>query len=150
MRKIAFLVVVLLIGGCASISAVDSTDNARAQILAATDAWRAAYDSRDAQRITAMYGKGGVFWGTTMKTIATSPEAIADYFKDAAGRPNARVIFTEQIVRVYGDTAFNSGAYTFKDIRDGKEVSNPSRFSMVFHREDGKWVLVHHHSSRVP
>ena len=150
MRKIACLIVFLMIAGCASTGAVDSSDKATAEILAATDAWRAAYDSRDAARITAMYGKGAVFWGTTMKSIATSPAAIADYFKDAASRPYARVVFTEQHVRVYGDVAFSSGAYTFKDNRDGKEIANPSRYSMVFHREGGNWVLVHHHSSRVP
>jgi uncharacterized protein (TIGR02246 family) len=149
MRSIAFLAVFAL-AGCASTGAVAPPDKANAEVLAATDAWRAAYDSRDPARISAMYGSGAVFWGTTMKTIATSPEAIAAYFKDAAARPNARVVFTEQHVRVYGDTAFNSGAYTFKDVRDGQEVSNPSRYSMVFRREGGNWVLVHHHSSRVP
>jgi uncharacterized protein (TIGR02246 family) len=139
-----------MIAGCASTGAIDSSDKTTTEILAATDAWRAAYDSRDAARITAMYGKGAVFWGTTMKSIATSPAAIDEYFKDAASRPYARVVFTEQHVRVYGDVAFNSGAYTFKDNRDGKEIANPSRYSMVFHREGGNWVLVHHHSSRVP
>jgi uncharacterized protein (TIGR02246 family) len=150
MRKIAALIVSLVIAGCATTSATDAQDQATKEILAATDAWRAAYDSRDAARITAMYGKGAVFWGTTMKSIATSPEAIAEYFKNAANRPYARVVFTEQHVRVYGDVAFNSGAYTSKDSRDGKEITNPSRYSMVFHREGGTWVLVHHHSSRLP
>lgn len=150
MKKIAGLIVCLMIAGCASGSGVRPPDEVTKEILAATDAWRAAYDSRDAARIASMYGKGAVFWGTTMKSIATSPNAIADYFKDAANRPHARVVFTEQHVRVYGDVAFNSGIYTFKDSRDGKDVVNPSRYSMVFHREAGTWVLVHHHSSRVP
>lgn len=85
-----------------------------------------------------------------MKSVATSPEAIAEYFKNAASRPYAGVVFTEQHVRVYGDVAFNSGVYTFKDIRGGKEILNPSRYSMDFQRQAGTWVLVHHHSSRVP
>jgi len=150
MKRITVLIVSLLIAGCATPSAMNAQDQVTNEILAATDAWRAAYDSRDSARITAMYGKSAVFWGTTMKSIATSPEAIADYFKDAATRPNARVMFTQQHVRIYGDVAFNSGAYTFKDSRDGKEIANPSRYSMVFHREGRAWVLVHHHSSRLP
>ncbi len=152
MRKFAYLlhIMVVVVAGCATTGANDLPDKAAAEILAATDSWRAAYDSRDPGRVAAVYGKGAVFWGTTMKTIATSPEAIAEYFKGAASRPYARVVFTEQHVRVYGDVAFNSGAYTFKDSRDGKEIANPSRYSMVFHREGGIWVLVHHHSSRVP
>ena len=150
MRRIAVLFASLFIAACATTAPADPPDKATKEILAATDAWRAAYDSRDAARITAMYGKGAVFWGTTMKAVATSPQSIADYFKDAASRPFARVVFTDQHVRVYGDVGFNSGAYTFTDKRDGKDVINPSRYTMVFQRQAETWVLVHHHSSRVP
>ena len=150
MKRIAVLLLSLVIAGCAAVGPTNGLNVAEREIIATTDSWRAAYDSRDPTRIAAMYGKGAVFWGTTMKSIASSPEAIADYFKGAANRPNARVVFTEQHVRVYGDVAFNAGAYTFKDSRDGKEIANPSRFSMVFQRQGDVWVLVHHHSSRVP
>lgn len=150
MVQIAAFVLALMIGGCATTGPASVPDGAEKEVLAATDAWRAAYDSRDPARVTSFYGRGAVFWGTTMKLIAASPESIAEYFKDVAGRPNARVVFTEQHVRVFGDVAFNSGAYTFRDNRDGKEIMNPSRFSMVFQRQGGAWVLVHHHSSRVP
>jgi hypothetical protein len=149
-RRVAEIIVALLLAGCATSAQMTATDSATKEILTATDAWRAAYDSRDAKRISAMYGTGAVFWGTTMKSIATSPAAIDEYFKDAAKRPNARVTFTEQHVRVYGDVAFNSGAYTFTDTRDGKPIANPSRYTMIFHRIGGSWVLVHHHSSRLP
>ena len=144
---IALLLVSLL--GCANPPIAPITSPSQ-EVAAATEAWRSAFDSRDPALITAMYAPDAVFWGTTMKTIATSPVAVADYFKDAASRPNARVVFTEQYVRVYGEVAFNSGAYTYKDSRDGKDILNPSRYSMVFHRQSGIWVLVHHHSSRVP
>lgn len=150
MKRIAAFLFALFIAGCATIGPASVSATAEKEVLAATDSWRAAYDSRDAARINATYGRGAVFWGTTMKSIATSPEAIAEYFKDVASRPNARVVFTEQNVRVLGDVAFNSGAYTFKDNRDGKEIINPSRFSMVFERRGGAWVLLHHHSSRMP
>ena len=120
------------------------------EIVAAADAWRAAYDSRDPLRIQAQYAKDATFWGTTMKSVATDPDAVFAYFKDAAARPNARVHFDSHHVRVLGDVATDSGSYTFTDRRDGAEVANPSRFTMVFQRRDGRWVLIHHHSSRMP
>ena len=147
MKTIATLLLSLTLVSCATTGPGDAPQK---EVIAATDLWRVAYDSRDPARIAAIYGKGAVFWGTTMKSVATSPEAIAEYFKDAASRPYARVVFTEQHVRVYGDVAFNSGAYTFKDNRDGKDIANPSRYSMVFQRQASGWVLVHHHSSRIP
>src|SRR5215212_1643238 len=71
------------------------------QVAAATLAWRAAYDSRDPSRITALYDSDAVLWGTAAKTIAPNPAAIAEYFKNAAARPDARVVFGEQNIRVY-------------------------------------------------
>jgi hypothetical protein len=97
-----------------------------------------------------MYDSDAVLWGTTSKTVAPNPPAIAVYFKDAGKRPNARVTFGEQHLRVYGDVAVNTGYYTFSDVRDGKEISVPARFTIVSRNRDGKWLIVAHHSSRVP
>jgi hypothetical protein len=53
-------------------------------------------------------------------------------------------------VRVWGDTAASTGSYTFTDMRDGQTVRRPARFSLVFHRQNGRWMIVDHHSSSVP
>ena len=49
-----------------------------------------AFNSRDPKRIVALYAPDAVFWGTTAKTIATTPESIWAYFKDAGQRPSTR------------------------------------------------------------
>lgn len=134
---------------CASIGGnTDSTT--REQVGAAVAAWVAAYDSRDPARITAQYAPDAVFWGTSSTTVRTTPAQIAEYFKNAATRTDARASIGEQHIRVYGDVAIATGYNTFSDVRDGKRVSTPARFSAVFHKRDGKWVLVDHHSSRMP
>jgi uncharacterized protein (TIGR02246 family) len=120
------------------------------EVTAAALAWRAAYDSRDPARITALYDSDAVLWGTTAKTMASSPAAIAEYFKDAAARPNARVSFGEQNVRVYGDVAVNTGYYTFSGLRDGQPTQRPARYTLVFRKREGEWLIVDHHSSYVP
>jgi uncharacterized protein (TIGR02246 family) len=119
-------------------------------VAAATAAWVAAYDSRDPARITALYDPEAVFWGTSAKTVSASPPAIAEYFKDVGKRPNARVTLGEQHIRVYGDAAINTGDYTFADVRDGQPVTVPARFSFTYRLRDGRWMIVDHHSSRVP
>ena len=147
MRLLFALLLAALASACATSG---GTATASEQVAAATGAWRAAYDSRDATRITALYDPDAVLWGTTAKTVAPSPSAIAEYFKDAGTRPNARVALGEQHVRVFGDVAVNTGYYTFSDIRDGQTVQRPARFTMVFRNRDGKWLIVGHHSSLVP
>lgn len=149
MRVLYGALLVGLLSACATVTG-SGENGAKDEVAAATAAWRAAYDSRDPARITAMYDPGAVLWGTTSKTVTPTPAAIADYFKDAGMRPSARVTFGEQHIQLYGDVGINTGYYTFSRVQDGKEVSVPARFTMVFRNRDGKWLIVAHHLSRVP
>ncbi len=144
MRILFTILLAVLIGACAT------TNSSAPTAASVTEPWQSAYNSRAPARITAMYDTDAVLWGTTAKTIAPTPEAIYDYFKDAAKRPNARVTFGEQHLREYGDIAVSTGYYTFSDVRDGREISRPARYSMTFRNKDGKWLLVAHHSSEIP
>jgi uncharacterized protein (TIGR02246 family) len=148
MRIFLTLFAMTWLTACTGMGGVNADENAA--IERATDAWRAAYDSRDPQRIGSQYAPDAVFWGTGSKVVRATPEAIAEYFKDAAARPDARVAFGEHHIRVYGNVAFNTGYYTFSDVRDGKRVPSAARFSLGFHKREGKWILVNHHSSRMP
>ena len=123
---------------------------AQAEVAAATAAWMEALNSRDPARIAATYAPDAVFWGTTAKAISPTPESIAAYFASSPSRPTVRVKLGEHYIRVHGDTAINSGNYTFSELRDGQSVLTPARFTFVFHRREGKWLIVDHHSSRMP
>lgn len=149
MRSTLSSTLLIVLSAC-STTIPTSSEPSMQQVVAATDEWRAAYDSRDPKRIAAMYAPDAVLWGTNLKAIATTPADVAEYFKDAAARPDARVVFSQQNVRVYGDVALNSGTYAFNGARDGKPVSSPARFSIAFRRQEGKWLIVDHHSSRLP
>jgi uncharacterized protein (TIGR02246 family) len=146
MKHILLLITALVLLGVPALVPAGPKED----VAAATQAWVAAYDSRDPARITALYDPETVFWGTSAKTVSASPGAIAEYFKDAGKRPNARVTLGEQHIRVYGDVAVNTGAYTFSDVRDGQNVTTPARYTFVYRHRDGKWWIVDHHSSRVP
>ena len=151
MRAIGAILAVAMLAACAA--AGDTRDDGarrNREVAEATAAWAAAYNSRDPARITALYDADAVFWGTTSATIRTNPAAIADYFKNVGSRPDGRVAIIDQQIRVDGDTAFNAGSYTFTDMREGKDVTSPARFTFIFRSRGGRWVIVHHHSSRIP
>jgi hypothetical protein len=60
-------------------------------------------------------------------------------------------VTTARHQRLVGDVAIISGAYTFADVKDGERSNiRPARYSIVFQRLDGAWLIVDHHSSRVP
>jgi hypothetical protein len=60
------------------------------------------------------------------------------------------VSFGEQLTRVYGDTAINSGAYTFAAVIQGQPRSFPARFSFTYRKVEGRWLIADHHSSALP
>ncbi len=151
MRAFGAVLVAVSLAACGTVGG-NRDDGARRQreVTEATAAWVAAYNSRDPARITAQYDRDAILWGTTSATIRADPASIADYFKDAAKRPDARVAITDQHIRLGIDMAVATGSYTFTDVRDGKSVANPSRFTFVLADRGGRWVILHHHSSRVP
>jgi hypothetical protein len=76
---------------------------------------------------------------------------MLEYFTNSTTRrPNLRIAIGEQHVRVYGDTAISSGYYTSRNVQDGQEIITPMRFTFVFHRRGGRWMIVAHQSSRMP
>ena len=98
----------------------------------------------------ARYADDAVFWGTGSPTLRATREEIGEYFASLASRPNARVVIGEHRVRDFGDLAISTGRYTFTDVVDGVRVERPARFSFTYGIRDGEWLIVDHHSSRVP
>jgi uncharacterized protein (TIGR02246 family) len=126
-------------------------DAVQKEVIAATAAWAEAFNARDAQRITGLYARDAVFWGTISPTIRTTPQDVLEYFTNSTTkRPNLRIAIGEQHIRVYGDTAIISGYYTSRNVQDGQEIVTPMRFTFVFHQRGGRWMIVSHHSSRMP
>jgi uncharacterized protein (TIGR02246 family) len=76
---------------------------------------------------------------------------LTGYFKKFTSLPSLSAKTDDLQTRVYGDWALNTGLYTFtfKDT-EGDTVSVPARFTFVYHKVDGQWLIVDHHSSLVP
>ena len=144
MRKFIGLLLMTLVASCAT--QMDSGGVAKDQVAAATAAWAVGFDSKDPTRIAALYSADAVVWGTGAKTIATTPAAVLAYFTEQAKYPNLRVVFGDQHIRIFGDMAVNTGNYTFTFPKG----ELPARYTFVFKYGDGRWLIVEHHSSRVP
>jgi uncharacterized protein (TIGR02246 family) len=107
--------------------------------------------SHDIQRVVALYDSDAVLWGTRSPKLRDTPATVRDYFTILNSVPATyKAVLGEQRVRLYGDMAINTGTYTFSEVRDGKEVVRPARFSFVYRKHDGRWLIVDHHSSAVP
>jgi uncharacterized protein (TIGR02246 family) len=101
--------------------------------------------------IMPLYAKDGVLWGTLSPTVRSDPAALKAYFVAAfQALPKATVKFGDQLIRVYGDTAVNTGYYTFSFTKDGETKSIPARYSFTYVKDGNDWKIVDHHSSAMP
>jgi len=120
-------------------------------VAAATAKWAEVFVLDDPDPILSLYDTEGVLWGTLSPTRRDTPEALRDYFVKAfKALPGHKVTFGDQLIRVYGNTAINTGYYTFSFVKDGNPTSLPARYSFVYVKRSDGWKIVDHHSSKVP
>ena len=82
-------------------------------------------------------------------TVRTEPQVISDF---TSGDLKFQSITTDDVrVRVYGNTAVETGLSTMDGQDKGKAVPRDTRFTRVWVKEHGSWRLVaNHYSSNMP
>lgn len=149
-RSIVYYVLMLAVGDGASPVWADD----KADVAAAMSLWGdylAQGTSEEPGDILSLYAEDGVLWGTISTTRRDDPAAIRDYFVKAyKALPNLTVMFEDPYIRIYGDTAVNTGYYTFSYEKGGKIQTLPARYSFTLVKRDDEWLIVDHHSSAMP
>jgi ketosteroid isomerase-like protein len=78
-------------------------------------------------------------------TVRTKPQVISDF---TSGDLKFQSITTDDVqVRVYGDTAVETGLSTMIGQDKGKTVPRDTRFTRVWVKQQGHWRLVANHYS---
>ena len=80
-------------------------------------------------------------------TINTKAEYLAD-LKSGDRKFSADVAEDEPVVRVYGDTAVASGVSDSKVTYRGKPSGGALRFTRVYVKRDGGWMMIVSHATR--
>ena len=123
----------------------------KAEISAATSAWGQALGEDDPEKVLPFYSDDAVLWGTLSPTVRADRAALRDYFVTAFRvLPGLKVAFGDQLIRVYGNAAVNTGYYTFSYVKDGETKSLPARYSLTYVKNGDRWFIVDHHSSAMP
>ena len=123
----------------------------KTEVAAAASAWGQTIGGGDPEKVLTLYADDAVLWGTLSPTVRSNREALQDYFVNAFKvLPNLKVAFGDQLIRVYGNMAINTGYYTFSYGRDGEAKSLPARNSFTYVKNGERWLIVDHHSSAMP
>jgi uncharacterized protein (TIGR02246 family) len=110
------------------------------------DAWADAFNTREPERVAALYADDALLHGTSLAPLRVGIAQIRSYF-----RGTSTVEFGERhVVRLADDCLLSAGHYRFSRMQDDREIVTPARFTFVFQRREGAWEVLHHHSSAEP
>jgi uncharacterized protein (TIGR02246 family) len=140
-----------VLAGSLFVTASAALAGPKEDVAAATMTWAQTLGQNDPDTVVLLYAPDGVLWGTLSPTVRADRAALRDYFVTAfKALPGLKVTFGEQLIRVYGSTAVNTGDYTFSYSKDGETKTLPARYSFTFVKEGENWMIVDHHSSAMP
>ena len=115
-----------------SISVQTAAAGPQEEVAAAGQKWATVFAENNPDAMLPLYAKDAVLWGTLSPTVRSDPAALKAYFVGAfQALPKATVKFGDQLIRVYGNTAVNTGYYTFSYTKDGEAKSIPARYSFT-------------------
>lgn len=85
------------------------------------------------------------------KILINTEGGLNEYFTRLTSYPSIRCSTEKIITHIHGHVATNSGLYDFiYTDPNGDTVKIPARFTFVYKKIDNKWMIVKHHSSKVP
>jgi uncharacterized protein (TIGR02246 family) len=113
---------------------------------AVIDQWSATYSANDRDTLVNLYATDAVLLGTTSPLISEGSEAIRKYFQDLPGSGRKNSMVERRTIVLNDDTVVGTGFYNFARAAEN-DTPRPSRFTMVVVKRDGRWMIMHHHSS---
>lgn len=144
----AAVLAVAMLAGCSS------TDDrpTEQEIAGLFDQWNAALAGGDAKTVAELYAVDGVLLPTLSPVVRSNRDQIADYFAKDFLPKKPQGTITESHIRILDDeNAAHSGNYRFSlTEKDGSKSTVDARFTYLYEKVDGKWLIVEHHSSAAP
>ncbi len=130
---------------------VSASADPKQDVAAAAAKWGTVVGENDVEKVLVTYAKDAVLWGTLSPTVRSDQAGLRAYFVGAfAALPKLKVTFGDQLIRVYGNTAVNTGYYTLSFTKDGETKTLPARYSFTYVKDGDNWLIVDHHSSAMP
>ncbi|MGI5289027.1 SgcJ/EcaC family oxidoreductase [Nonomuraea polychroma] len=138
----------------AAIQPVQSTGAgkpSKAQIAALFDRWNAALVGGNPREVAALYAPDAVLLPTASPKIRTNRAQIVDYFEHFLQKKPTGTKIRAIVSVLDANTALDTGVYRFTlTDKDGNKTSVDARYTYLYEKRGGTWLIVNHHSSVLP
>jgi len=112
-------------------------------------AWNAALLTLDAKKVAALYVPTGLsFLPTLSPSFIRNGVATEAYFVELLKKTPSATITSHDAQSFGSDAYLHTGMYTF--LLGAERTPVEARFSYLWKKIDGEWIITHHHSSVLP
>ena len=126
-------------------------DGEAREVAALFDTWNAALATGNPHKVADLYAPDGVLLPTVSNEVRASREQIENYFEMFLTKKPKGVINYRTVRLLDDDSAVDAGVYTFTlTDKNGKKSDVQARYTFVYEKRDGKWLIINHHSSAMP
>ncbi len=127
-----------------------TTPPTKKEIASLFDDWNDMLRTGGPHDMALLYAEDGVLLPTVSNDVRTNRVEVADYFEHFLALHPRGVINEQHIEVLDANTAVNSGVYTFDVIKEGQPTFVVARYSFLYEKVGGKWLIKSHHSSAMP
>ncbi|SEL88814.1 SgcJ/EcaC family oxidoreductase [Rhodococcus maanshanensis] len=120
------------------------------QVAALFDTWNQTLATGDPEAVADLYAPDAVLLPTVSNVVRTDRAGIVDYFTSfLPSKPSA--VIEQSVVNVLdAENAIDTGVYRFTLNKPEAPEVVDARYTFVYEKRDGKWLIVNHHSSEMP
>lgn len=151
----AALIAALVAAGCGTATAGEANKSSTveatttdAQVRALFTGWNEALATLDAEQVADRYAPDGVLLPTVSNQVRTDRAGIVDYFEHFLENKPQGTILSSHVKLLNPNAAIDTGTYRFS--LNGGASTVEARYTFVYERIDGEWLIVNHHSSAMP
>lgn len=113
--------------------------------------WAETLKAKDPQKEAILYTENSTFLPTFSPELKRGVQGAKEYFEHFLLKsPEGKVV--DEIIQPLGGSYYlHAGMYDFSVGEDGKKETANARFTYVWEKQpNGKWKVLHHHSSELP
>ncbi len=129
--------------------ATNCVNVAKEDIKKLFDRWNNSLQTKNPDIVVKNYADDAVLLPTLSQKMRQNSANLREYFVDfLKNSPSGKI--DRRVIRISCNSATDTGIYTFTFTIQGKQRKVPARYSFVYEYINGKWLIVSHHSSKMP
>jgi uncharacterized protein (TIGR02246 family) len=124
--------------------------NTEKEVAELFNKWNDSLQTGKPEEVVKLYAEDAVLLPTVDNAVRIGYEEIKDYFKEFLKLKPKGEIIERHISILDKNNVADDGVYAFSIETNGRNKKIKARYSLIYEKIKGKWLIKVHHSSQMP